>query len=284
MIHAPAWAAILLLWAACVLIPAAAPWQRLGGGARWAGAARWSALSLALSFLLEPGAASALLAAPWLLLTLILGVHGAAAALRPARGLAERTADLACALLAIGGAWTFSARLGYQPLGFDPMIVLLTGVHFHYAGFALSWCAAAALRALTAQSRGVRLARLACFGALCAVPAVAAGITSTQLGGPAAIETAAALLMACAGALVAWSQASAALLPGVPPGARVLALLSSGALVAGMILAAGYGLRFAAPETAPGLEFMIFAHGSLNAFGFATCGILSAMRRERAPV
>jgi len=284
VIGAPFWASLLLLWAACVLIPAAAPWERLGGGARWARSARGAALLLAFSYFLEAGAGAASLAAPWLIFTLALGARGAAAALRPARGLAERTADLSCALLAIGGAWVFAARLGFQPLGFDPMIVLLTGVHFHYAGFALSWCAASALRALAAHGSRIRLARAACAGVLCAVPAVAGGITSTQLGGPAAVELSAALLMAVAGGAAAFAQAEAALLPGAPPAARALALLSSGALVAGMILAAGYGLRFAAPETAPPLEFMVFAHGSLNAFGFATCGILSAARRERAPV
>jgi hypothetical protein len=278
MIGAPAWAGVLLLWAVCVLIPWAAPWERFGSAGRWPAAARLSGLLLACSFMLEPGLAASLLAAPWLAFTVALGICGLAAAVRPARALAERTADLSCALLTVGGAWTFAARLGYQPLGFDPMIVLLTGVHFHYAGFALCWCAAAALRALAAAGRGVRIARAACAGALLAVPAVAVGITCTQLGAPAFVETAAALLMALAGACVALAQAQSVLLREVKPAARALGLLSSGALLAGMILAAAYGMRFAAPATAPPLEFMVFTHGSLNALGFATCGILAAAR------
>lgn len=282
MISAPAWAGALLLWAAGVLVPWAAPWERWSRAAPWAVAARGAALLLAVSFFLEPGIAAALWAAPWLLFTVALGLCGVRAALRPARALADRTADLACALLTIGGAWAFAARLGYQPLGFDPMIVLLTGVHFHYAGFALGWCAAAALRELSALGRRVRLARTACAGVLAAVPAVAVGITCTQLGGPAGVETAAALLMAFAAAAVALVQAEAVLAPEVPPAARVLGLLSSGALLAGMILAAAYGLRFQAPAGAPALEFMVFTHGSLNAFGFATCGILAAARRSAA--
>ena len=37
--------------------------------------------------------------------------------------------------VAVGGAWLVMSRLGLQPTGFVEPIVLLTAVHFHFAGF-----------------------------------------------------------------------------------------------------------------------------------------------------
>ena len=49
--------------------------------------------------------------------------------------------------LAVGGVWTVIARAGLRPLGFPDLIVLLTAVHFHYAGFALPVLAGLVARA-----------------------------------------------------------------------------------------------------------------------------------------
>ena len=62
-------------------------------------------------------------------------------------------------LLAVGGSWTWMSRAGWQPWNFSEQrpfsnqIVLLTGVHFHYAGFALPILTGWTIRELT-QSPG----------------------------------------------------------------------------------------------------------------------------------
>src|SRR3989442_13340577 len=53
----------------------------------------------------------------------------------------------ALASLSVGAAWLVASRAGMR-LGFSPAIVELTGVHFHYAGFAPTLLAALALPAL----------------------------------------------------------------------------------------------------------------------------------------
>jgi hypothetical protein len=57
--------------------------------------------------------------------------------------------------LPIGGAWLVASRLGIQPLGFGDTIVLLTAVHFHFAGFAAPVLAGLAGRTVAAGTRSV---------------------------------------------------------------------------------------------------------------------------------
>ena len=65
--------------------------------------------------------------------------------------------DAGLVYLAVGGGWTVLAWGGLRPLGFAAPIVLLTAVHFHYAGFALPLLTGLAGRNLP---RGVWPARL----------------------------------------------------------------------------------------------------------------------------
>jgi len=60
--------------------------------------------------------------------------------------------------LAVGGAWLVASRLGMRPMGIQEPIVLLTAVHFHYAGFATATIAAATLRFADLPPRDVTFA------------------------------------------------------------------------------------------------------------------------------
>lgn len=79
--------------------------------------------------------------------------------------------------MAIGGLWFTLARLRIQPLGFGDTIVLLTAVHFHFAGFAAPILAGLAGRTLDRSGSARRVFQFSAVGIVAGTPLVAAGIT-----------------------------------------------------------------------------------------------------------
>jgi uncharacterized protein (UPF0548 family) len=167
----------------------------------------------------------------------------------------------------VGGAWTVASRWGLEPMGFREPIVLLTGVHFHYTGFALpilTGLAAASLRRLPAP--------LAVAGVVLGVPLVAAGITVGR--SVPVVELSAAWFLAVTCLLVVGLQAAMAVrTPGWPE--RGLFTLSGLALLASMSLAAVYALSTFRAAYWLTIPQMIPWHGTLNALGFALPGLLA---------
>lgn len=274
-----AWAWLLLLLAALVLVPLglglvghaqANGWQRLLE--KVVAAVQLPAgLLLGAAFLLPEGYLAAALSVPWLATTGLIALLGLLHLWRHRRGpLHEFTIGAALAYLAVGGFWAFLNRAGIRPLGFESIIVLLTAIHFHYAGFALPLLAGLALR-----EGGGRLGRIAAVGVVAAVPSVAVGITATQRGLGPGVETLSAWLMAGAGALTAWLYLRLALRPGRPVAVRVLWLVAAGSLAFGMGLAALYGSRFVLPLAWLDIPWMRALHGSANALGVGLAGLLS---------
>ena len=98
-------------------------------------------LTVSIAFWLPAGQTAGALSVPW------LAVCGALAAARlgPIRGRARHSplVDLGHFDLVLGAAWLVASRSGMRPLGFQEPIMLLTAVHFHYAGFATALLAAA---------------------------------------------------------------------------------------------------------------------------------------------
>ena len=170
--------------------------------------------------------------------------------------------------LVIGAGWAVFDAFGYRPIGFDPLIVRLTAVHFHFAGFAL-----AIVAGMAAHATGGRVAIWIALAAMLGVPIVAVGITASQLGAPPAVETAAAIVQAVAGAGVAWLLVRLTARRGMPAGVRAL-LGGSGALLGvGMLFAAAYGVRSFWMNGAPGIPTMWAWHGSALAFGVGVLGL-----------
>ena len=197
-------------------------------------------IALAVSYLLPPGPVASACALPWVATTAGVSI---AAVLRLAR---QRpfTFDAAPlqagpSFLAIGGAWILADRLGFYPLDFSPDIVRLTAVHFHYAGFALPLVAGLSLR-----RRPGPAARVAAAGVIAGVPAVAIGITASQLGATPLIETGAVALTAAASLVLAGVLAGLARDPRGPALARPFWGMSAGALASAMVLASIYGGRY----------------------------------------
>jgi hypothetical protein len=229
-----------------------------------------AALVFALAFLLPQGLPAASLAAPWALLLAVLALAALGRVYqRGLRPIALLTIDAGLVLVVVGGLWAVADRLGIRPLQFDAVIVLLTGIHFHYAGFALP-----ILTGLAAQRLPGRIATMACVGVMAGVPLTATGITTSQLELPLAIETGAVWLTSIAGLLTAWlylrlaTDRSERTLP------RVLWGVAAVALAFSMVLAALYGTRHFAALAWLDIPWMRALHGTANAFGFALLGLL----------
>src|SRR5262249_31700122 len=136
-----------------------------------------AAMLLGGAFLLPQGFLAAALAVPWLALTGLIALIGLGRIWQHGHGpLHELCMDAGLVYVAVGGAWAVLDRLGTRPLGFESVIVLLTAIHFHYAGFVLPIVTGLAIREV-----GGRVAWGAGVGVIVGVPVVAAGITATQL-------------------------------------------------------------------------------------------------------
>ncbi len=292
-----AWARAVLCFAPAVLLPA---WT--GGPAPLLDAALWRAVPSASAraawwFAAACGVGASQVVAPRGLGVALLVPWGALVGLvawRAARELAARTlgtghrpeprsaldADafgqlVAPLFAAVGVAWAAFDRAGVRPLDLPAELVLLTAIHFHFAGAVLPLAAAWAERG----RRGPR-AWLAVVAAAAGVPLVAAGITATQLGAPPIVEALAATLMAAGGAWVAWRVAARG-----RRADRVTRALATGAalcLAAGMALAAAYAWRARLDLAWMGIPAMRGWHGTLNGIGFGLAATLAARRAPSA--
>jgi hypothetical protein len=289
--QATEWAVALLLLSPLVLVPLGmrlamrpADLEVLSPCWRAAGAMQLpTAVLLVVAFLGSEGLLAAALCLPWLTTTTLLGLVGAARIWR--RGLAplpELCADAGLLFLPVGAVWAVVARWGLRPLNFEPVIVLLTAVHFHYAGFVLPL-----LTGLAGRVVGGRVAEAASVGVVAGVPLVAAGITATQLGLGSLLGCFAACLTTLAAVLTAWLHLR---LVGDCRWARLvrgLWCIASLSLVGSMALAALYSCRAYVPMAWLDIPWMRAWHGTGNALGFGLLGVLAwsvgPLRPKEAP-
>ncbi len=281
--RAPEWLAAALLFAALVLVPLALPLfaeakETVGATKLLRHVAVWqlpAGVALTAACWLERGTLSAGLALPWMVVTALLAGAGF---LRLQNGGLRRelhvlAADIALIFAAVGGAWTLADRGGFRPLGFEAQIVTLTAVHFHYAGLLLPLLAGLAQQQLWMS----RLAARAVVGSVLGVPAVALGITTSQLGWSRALEAGAVSGMALAGMAVAVLHVRLALDAKWPVLARLGLGVAGGSLFFAMVLALAYAGRAFVPAAAAVLTIpqMQALHGTLNVLGFGLCGVLA---------
>ena len=187
------WARLILAFAPLVLVPLGLPIYRGSKAKGWPKAA-WSFIAsatlpaaalfgFAIVFM-EAGHLSALLVVPWLMLTACLAVLGILRAREHCCGkLGELCQDLALVFIVVGSGWALLDRLSIRPLDFESVIVLLTAIHFHYAGFVLPLIAGILLQ----DEKGM-FARIGGIGTIVGIPLVAIGITATQLQWGHALE------------------------------------------------------------------------------------------------
>ncbi|HEX2737218.1 MAG TPA: YndJ family transporter [Acidimicrobiia bacterium] len=256
----------ILVFAPLVIVPLARPltpavrplpsWVELG-----------AATAVAIAFLLDAGVLAALLASTWLATALVALLATAAAQLRArAPDVASLVALVASVYLVVAASFVLATRARWSIAGISEPIIELTGVHFHYAGFATVVIAGAAVRA-SIKARPLAVAALA--GVAVAAPFVAAGFTWTievfQVGG-------AVLLTVSLWTLAAVTIFAAA--PRTPRAAYFLLVISSLSVPAPMVLAVFWAVSQYTYVPALSIPDMARVHGTLNAFGFVTCGLV----------
>jgi hypothetical protein len=230
-----------------------------------------------VSFFMPIGSIAALCAAAWLLFTLLVAWWGLL------RFLAHRftRADLVClaagmAYLPVGGVWLVLSRLGANPLGFGDVIVLLTAVHFHYAGFALLVIAGMTGRQLIIYAPRLRLAfRIVAIGLIAGMALVATGITFTAVTGSLALEVVAVVVFAASVLGLSYLTIFHVAPTLTPSLARVLLFIAGAAPVLTMLLAAAYAVGRTTGAWSVSIAQMIVWHGWVNAIGFVGCGLLA---------
>jgi hypothetical protein len=281
LLAAPHVLAVLFVLSPLVLVPLLLsalvdkePASKLTRAMIWAQLA--CALPLPLATSMGPSVLAALACLPWLGWTALAAVEAVRRLVLRLRAGGVRAA-LASELAVIaalgfpfvGSLWLIVDRLGLEPLGFSPMIVMLTAIHFHHAGLTLPACAGFLGRWRPEQ----RTWQVSAVLVVVAVPLVAIGITASPL-----LELIGALLTALAAAVVGVGMLlRARSLAGI---AAALSALAGSCLLAAMIFAASYALGEYTELPWPDINRMVQLHGAVNALGF---GLLGAWSWQLAP-
>ncbi len=186
--------------------------------------------------------------------------------------LPQAVARAALLLWTVGAGWLVIDAFGLRPLGFSPLVVRLTAIHFHYAAFIVP-----VIAAVVAAAYPSALSRTTAVISVLGAPSTAIGITAAQLGAPHWVETLFALPMIAGALLVGVVHLGLALgSEGAtsPRPVRVLRLVVGATLLGTMGLAAAYAARGWLPWT-PTIPQMSLWHGIGNAVGVALCGLLA---------
>jgi hypothetical protein len=238
-----------------------------------------AAVAAFISLLLDPGTVAAALVLPWLLVTTLIAVIGLWRLLQTRlRRPAEISISAGLIYLPIGAVWLLAYRLGLHPIGFGDTIVLLTAVHFHFAGFAApilagltaSWPATGASKTL--------LVPVAVVGVIAGTPLVATGITSSPpIALVGALVISAGLL---ALAILNLTNVVRTLKSSI---VQVLLVISSLAVLPAMALACAYAYSIVFKKLIIDIPQMAMTHGVINAFGFVLCGLAAWTILESSP-
>jgi hypothetical protein len=245
------------------------------------------AVAAVASFGINPGWIAGAIALGWLITCAIASFAGLLElielrSLRPV----HLVPAAAVAYLSVGAGWLVLSRAGLRPEGFSHEIVELTGVHFHYAGFAATLMAALTMGALRERGRLAALASVAAMLIVVGVPITAAGIATGSglltVAGPVLLGTGVLSVAGITGLAIAPGIRAETSLPrlwgragwGPDALARWLLLVSAAGVVVPMLLGVDYAIGRVFPIPALDLRAMALIHGDLNALVFALCGLL----------
>lgn len=222
-----------------------------------------AAAAVAAGFFLQPGWGAAILTIPWMGLAAAVSIDGAV------RLVGGGSFDRIChrigrIYLGVGAAWLFLTRLGATPMGFGEPIVLLTALHFHYAGFA----AALFTGAVAGSMKGRRRLplRIASGGVVAGPALLAAGFMTAPL-----LRMTLALVLGVSVILLA-GFVLAGLTPVRPRPARWLLGFSAVCMLAAAIMVFPYAVGEYLGREWLLIPRMARTHGAVNAIGFILTG------------
>ena len=222
-----------------------------------------------ISFALPSGILGAVMCTPWFVLCVAAGLERVGRF----RTIAVRLAYLLPhGYLVFGAGWLIVSRFGARPLDFPDVIVELTAVHFHFAGF-VAPVVISATRDHQARLKQTLLVALVL--ALVASPLTAIGfVYSATVGAVGAIAFALGLFI--------WAVATIFVTaPRLPASPRALLFVAAASVLASMTMAAVYATGVAAGESWIDIPTMARTHGVLNAVGFSLCGSLAWRQNGR---
>jgi len=272
-LYQESWARLILLLAALVWLPLAIPLitsrqKKLEQILQYS--ILPSALLLAVAQFYSGKYIAGLFTFPWLIITCLMAIRGYFI-LKESRIKNPGIIAIAAGhgFLLIGGVWTMADRLGFQPLNFDPAIVLLTSIRFHYAGFIFPF-----LIGLATLHYPSFWLKTASWLAVFSVPFTAIGITFTQLFNFSILEIIAAMTVTLGGWSAAIGYYNIIVYYNVKFITRLLWLIFSIALTISMLLALLYAIRFWYVIDWLTIPAMRALHGSLNAIVVSGSGLL----------
>ena len=231
------------------------------------------------SFLRPAGIAAAVLASCWLVICLCIAWDGLNRLLTfRAQSFPQFCVAVAECYIAVGGVWLVASRAGLHPAGFQEPIVLLTAVHFHFAGFLSSIFAGLTFRQLeiTGWAKPLRIILLGTlFG-----PGL---IGIAFLVGPK-LKLVAVMLIVIGqcGLAAGMARIGATKVLGTPISrlagsdrlAGLFLIAASSCVIVAMIYAATWALGEYPLQPMTDLSHMERIHGVLNAAGFGVLGTL----------
>ena len=228
-----------------------------------------AALPSIASFYLETGPLAASLSAAWFFLTLLIALIGLMR-LRSRRPhpVEELAIDAGLLYVPVAGVWLVVYRLGVQPFDYGETIILLTVIHFHFAGFAAPIIAGMSGRVLATRKHPQAIYTFSIFAIVAAMPLVAAGITfSPWLGLIGTLLLSAGLVM-IAVLTIGW------VIPAITlSSSRLLLFIGALSSCAAMVLACLYAYSLPMKILIIDIPTMALTHGILNAFGFVACSL-----------
>lgn len=225
-----------------------------------------AAFFVAVSFGFAPAEARAGVSIlPWLVVAAALAVDGLARLIRTRlQSFSEFCFAFGEGYSLVGALWLMASRMGLQPVGFHEPIVLLTAVHFHYAGLMVAVLAGL----VAASSRTTMLLRMALS---CAV--LGPGLLGLAfLVGPK-LKLAAVGLMVIGECAIAFGTFRVGLVEAGAIGGRML-LVGSACVVFAMLLAGIWAVGEYPLRAFVNLAQMARYHGVLNSLGFGLCSLV----------
>lgn len=248
----------------------------------------FAAFIAAISFFMPKGVISATFAIAWLPVTLFAAWNGLQTTQKKGiRNLLQNPAELSFVIaqcyVPIGAIWFVASRLGTGLMGFSEPIILLTAVHFHFAGFAAPILAGLVGRHIHPTNKPTNQLLLnfyviVAFIVMLGPALVAVGITFSPV------------VEALAGAVLAFGYTGLALIMlgrvlwQVNGGlTRILLGISALSALVTMGAAAAYALRTFDLFPFLSIPQMVAVHGWGNAVGFVFCGLLGwGLKRKSA--